>query len=65
MQNPLKFYNMCLRKKSYKTLEIAQAVANQVLKTRGTKLRAYYCPFCNRYHLTSKENINEKSSRFN
>ena len=48
------FATSCIKKKRYKSKQIAQEAINRVHKKRNTKLRIYYCPFCLGWHLTSK-----------
>ncbi len=47
--------SMCLRKTSYTTEEGALKRAAMITATaNGTTMRAYKCPHCYNYHLTSK-----------
>ena len=45
---------MCFAKKSYPSEKFAKQVARDVLKKRGTALRAYQCPACALFHLTQQ-----------
>lgn len=49
-------HRMCLRKKRYRTWDYAQEVAKYMTKKYGKEQRAYYCPICHSYHLTSQCN---------
>jgi len=51
IENKLKMHNMCLRKKMFWT----QFDADRRAKKIG--LRAYHCPNCFQFHLTSKKMI--------
>lgn len=44
---------MCLKKKRYFTIEMAEHVQKKVKKERGTSLRIYSCPICCSFHLTN------------
>ena len=44
----------CLKKKRYKTEQIAQEAINRIRKKRKVNLRIYFCQKCLGYHLTSK-----------
>lgn len=57
------FASSCLRKKSYRTSEKAQKVANKVFAERGVKLYCYWCKECGLFHLTSRPPRNTKESR--
>lgn len=48
------FVNSCLKKRRYRSAEIAQQVANKVKKERGTVLYCYWCRKCGSYHLTHR-----------
>jgi hypothetical protein len=45
---------MCLKKKRYKSQEHAEQGINYVRKRWGAEMRAYLCPNCMYWHLTSK-----------
>ena len=49
-----KMYKMCFRKGRYRTWDKACKAAVQMTEKYGKKQRAYYCPICNSYHLTTK-----------
>lgn len=51
--------NSCLRKKSFKTFELATQVANKKTKVFKTTYRVYNCPICFNFHLTKKSQIKE------
>ena len=44
----------CLKKKCYKTEQIAQEAINRIHKKRKVNLRIYFCKECLGYHLTSR-----------
>ena len=44
----------CLKKKRYKTEQIAQEAINRIHKKRKVNLRIYFCKECLGYHLTSR-----------
>jgi hypothetical protein len=46
--------NQCLRKRVYVSQGIALQTASNILKDKGTPMRAYHCPKCFKWHLTSK-----------
>lgn len=46
---------MCGRKAGYQNARAAHQAANVYEERRGEPLRVYRCPFCTRWHLTSKE----------
>lgn len=52
----------CIRKKRYRTEGIAEQVAEKVLRERGAKVRAYYCPVCLGWHLTRKYTEQKETS---
>lgn len=50
-------YRMCLRKKM-----LSEELANKIIlkaKHEGKQLYKYVCPYCGKYHLTSKPNNND------
>ena len=49
--------NMCLKKKSYIDEELANNRIKEIQKERPNYLRAYQCPKCHMWHLTSKKSI--------
>jgi hypothetical protein len=44
----------CTSKRAFDTKAEAKAEAKVVSKRKGIKLRVYECPFCGRYHHTSR-----------
>ena len=48
------FASSCVKKKRYKSEQIAQETINRIHKKRNVKLRAYFCLFCLGWHLTSQ-----------
>lgn len=48
-------YKMCLRKRKYKSEQLAMQYAKECDAKYGKKHRVYYCPLCGFYHLTTKE----------
>ena len=48
------FYKMCINKKRYASEKQAMNVAAKVKADRNIELRAYPCPYCGKWHLTSK-----------
>jgi hypothetical protein len=51
----------CVRKFGYKTFAKAEAVRVKCMDERpGTRLRAYLCSYCARWHLTSQPTMVEK-----
>jgi len=48
-------YRMCLKKRKYKTEELAKKVAEECNVKYGKVHRVYYCPLCGFFHLTTKE----------
>lgn len=46
---------MCLRKKRFRALKHARDAASRWSKSIGVTMRAYRCPYCNGFHVTSKE----------
>ena len=47
-------HNQCGRKRAYSTREEALGVAaHNIRHNRGCMLRAYECPYCGQWHLTS------------
>jgi len=53
-----RMYYTCLRKKYYRSEEIARQVAKRVKEQRGITLYWYECPYCGYWHLTKKERRN-------
>lgn len=49
-----RMYKMCLNKSSYYTSKEANKVARKRSLEINKVLRVYHCPYCNKYHLTSK-----------
>lgn len=45
---------VCRRKSWYVNEEVARGTARRMLLKRGVFLRAYECPHCSRWHLTSQ-----------
>lgn len=52
----------CLRKKKYRSIKVAQEVAEKAFKERGVVLHCYYCNFCGCYHLTKTSDTREGKS---
>lgn len=48
-------YRMCLKKRKYKSEEVAKQIAKQCDEKYGVTHRVYYCPLCGHYHLTTKD----------
>lgn len=46
---------MCFGKKVYRSYKTAQNDAQKLEKKYKKKYRVYYCPICNWWHLTTKE----------
>jgi len=57
----------CGKKKAYNTQEEADGYATMYSDPRycmvgdSTLLRAYFCPQCNKFHLTSQKKVNNKA----
>lgn len=47
----------CIKKARYNTKELAEHVAQDILKSRGVHLHIYYCKYCCGYHLTKKVKV--------
>lgn len=47
-------YKMCLKKRKYKSQDLANKVAEECTIKYGKPHRVYYCPLCGYYHLTTK-----------
>ena len=45
---------MCFGKTRYNTIDLAQEKIQEINGDREVKLRAYTCPICTGWHLTSK-----------
>lgn len=45
-------YYECFRKRAYPTESFARKVARAAKNSRGVKLRIYFCPHCQNFHLT-------------
>lgn len=50
---------MCSGKKAYDK-KGAQTVVNAMKRNQGIIFRAYHCPLCNKFHLTSKDHNGNK-----
>lgn len=46
--------DMCLSKDTYSSVQSAEATIKIRMARTGKRLRWYECPYCGRYHLTSK-----------
>lgn len=49
--NDFEMWRMCLKKK-----KLQKKWADNIIKRADTPLRKYLCPYCNKYHVTSKKN---------
>lgn len=47
-------YKQCSRKRRYRSEHEARLFANRAETKRGPKLRVYWCPICEGWHITSK-----------
>lgn len=52
--NTVVMHQMCFRKRKYNTWEHAQEVALHMTEKYNKQQRAYYCPICHSFHLTSQ-----------
>lgn len=50
-------------KQAYETLRKAIEVAERIMEKTGRKLRAYPCPCCKRWHLSSKRGGGKRYNR--
>lgn len=46
--------DVCKRKRSYRDRQEAYSAARIVRRRSGKPLRAYHCPHCEKWHLTSE-----------
>lgn len=58
-------WRSCLRKKMYRSRQIAEQTAKKIKKDRNVTLYVYECPICGYYHLTKKERRNNGTKRDN
>lgn len=60
--NAEQMHKMCLRKRKYKSEQLALKYAKECDIKYGKTHRVYYCPLCGFYHLTTKEinNVQKK-----
>lgn len=56
LENPKSVYRQCGKKSAYNSESEARKYAQKSKSLRGVRLRIYQCPFCRKYHLTSKVN---------
>lgn len=55
---------VCRHKRKYGSKEAAEVDAQRIEKESGEFSKAYHCPHCNQYHVTSKrERKNKKTVR--
>lgn len=47
-------WRSCLRKKFYRSKQIAEQTVKRIKEERGVMLYVYECPICGYYHLTKK-----------
>jgi len=46
---------MCLGKNKYSSYDLAECIRRKVWHERRVKSRSYWCPYCNNFHITCKE----------
>ena len=50
-----KMYQMCMRKKKYRSEKVAKKMAKMMSEKYGKECYHYWCPLCNNYHLATKK----------
>lgn len=56
-------WNMCGKKKRYRSQAEAHRMANAAFARRGTRLHCYFCGLCHGYHLTKRTQSNSNAGR--
>lgn len=52
--NAQTMYGKCLRKRAYRTLEIAERECKKISEKSGIQFYIYWCKLCGNYHLTKQ-----------